>query len=150
MTDGKPRRTRRSAEQMLVELKQRLREISDLNAAGSILNWDQATYMPQAGPSARGRQLAMVCSLAHERAVAPALGRLLDSLVRYGASLPHDFDDASLIRVARREYQKKSRYRRTISRAQSRTALPRTMHGRGRGRRTISQPWCLISSGHAT
>src|SRR6516165_6049965 len=116
MTDGKPRRTRRSAEQMLVELKQRLREISDLSAAGSVLNWDQATYMPQAGAGARGRQLAMVCSLAHERAVAPALGRLLDSLVRYGASLPYDFDDASLIRVARREYQKKSRYRRTISR----------------------------------
>ena len=52
MTDGKPRRTRRSAEQMLVELKQRLREISDLNAAGSLLNWDQATYMPQAGAGA--------------------------------------------------------------------------------------------------
>ena len=107
MTDGKPKRTRRSAEQMLVELKQRLREISDLSAAGSVLNWDQATYMPQAGAGARGRQLAMVCSLAHERAVAPALGRLLDSLVRYGASLPYHFDDASLIRVAHREYQKK-------------------------------------------
>jgi Zn-dependent M32 family carboxypeptidase len=40
-------------------LKQRLREISDLNAAGSVLNWDQATYMPQAGAGARGRQLAM-------------------------------------------------------------------------------------------
>ena len=107
MTDGKPKRARRAAEQMLVELKQRLREISDLNAAGSVLNWDQATYMPQAGAGARGRQLAMVCSLAHERAVAPALGRLLDSLVGYGASLPYDSDDSSLIRVAHREYQKK-------------------------------------------
>ena len=59
MTDGKPRRAHRSAEQMLVELKQRLREINDLNAAASVLNWDQATYMPQAGVGARGRQLAM-------------------------------------------------------------------------------------------
>jgi len=107
MTDGKPRRTRRSAEQMLVELKQRLREISDLNAAGSVLEWDQATYMPQAGARARGRQLAMVCGLAHERAVAPALARLLDPLMHYGASLPYDSNDASLIRVAHREYQKK-------------------------------------------
>ena len=107
MTDGKPKRARRAAEQMLVELKQRLREISDLNAAGSVLNWDQATYMPQAGAAARGRQLAMLGSLAHERAVAPALGRLLDSLVGYGASLPYDSDDSSLIRVAHREYQKK-------------------------------------------
>ena len=107
MTDGKPKRARRAAEQMLVELKQRLREISDLNAAGSVLNWDQATYMPQAGAGARGRQLAMLGSLAHERAVAPALGRLLDSLVGYGASLPYDSDNSSLIRVAHREYQKK-------------------------------------------
>jgi hypothetical protein len=34
---------------MLVELKQRLREISDLNAAGHVLTWDQATYMPEGG-----------------------------------------------------------------------------------------------------
>jgi hypothetical protein len=32
MTAGMPARNRRSAEQMLVELKGRLREISDLNA----------------------------------------------------------------------------------------------------------------------
>jgi carboxypeptidase Taq len=107
MTAGKRARNRRSAEQMLVELKQRLREISDLTAAGDVLNWDQATYMPEGGAGARGRQRAMLCRLAHERAVAPALGRLIDALAHYGESLPYDSDDASLIRVARREYQKK-------------------------------------------
>src|SRR5262249_1973263 len=104
---GKPARNRRSAEQMLVELKHRLREISDLNAAGDVLNWDQATYMPEGGADARGRQRAMLHRLAHERAVAPALGTLIDALTRHGKSLPYDSDDASLIRVARREYQKK-------------------------------------------
>ena len=87
MTGTKPARDRRSAEQMLVELKRWLREISDLNAAGGVLNWDQATYMPEGGAGARGRQLAMLYRLAHERAVAPALGRLLDSLVRFGDEL---------------------------------------------------------------
>jgi carboxypeptidase Taq len=100
-------RNRRSAEQLLVELRRRLREISDLNAAGDVLNWDQATYMPEGGAGARGRQRAMLNRLAHERVVAPALGRLIDALARYGESLPYDSDDASLIRVARREYQKK-------------------------------------------
>ena len=109
MSAGKPARNRRSAQQMLVELKQRLREISDLNAAGDILNWDQATYMPEGGAGARGRQRAMLNRLAHERAVEPALGVLIDALSRYGESLPYDSDDASLIRVARREYQKKIR-----------------------------------------
>ena len=107
MTAGKPARNRRSAEQMLVELKRRLREISDLNAAGDVLNWDQATYMPEGGAGARGRQRAMLNRLAHECAVAPALGTLIDALTRHGESLPYDSDDASLIRVARREYQKK-------------------------------------------
>jgi carboxypeptidase Taq len=60
MTAGKPVRNRRSAEQMLVELKRRLREISDLNAAGDVLNWDQATYMPVGGAGVRGRQRAML------------------------------------------------------------------------------------------
>jgi carboxypeptidase Taq len=49
---------------------------------------------------------AMLCRLAHVRAVAPALGRLINALVNHGESLPYDSDDASLIRVARREYQK--------------------------------------------
>ncbi len=91
---------------MLVELKQRLREISDLNAAGDVLNWDQVTYMPEGGADARGRQRAMLNRLAHERAVEPALGGLIDRLTRYGENQPYDCDDASLIRVARRDFQK--------------------------------------------
>jgi carboxypeptidase Taq len=107
MTADKRARNRHSAEQMLAELKQRLREISDLNAAGDVLNWDQATYMPDSGAGARGRQRAVLCRLAHERAVAPALGRLIDALAHHGEGLPYDSDDANLIRVARREYRKK-------------------------------------------
>jgi carboxypeptidase Taq len=107
MAASKPARDRRSAEQMLVELRHRLREISDLNAAADVLSWDQATYMQEGGAGARGRQRAILCRLAHERALAPALGRLIDALAHHGESLPYDSDDASLIRVARREYQKK-------------------------------------------
>ena len=44
--------------------------------------------------------------LAHERAVAPAIGKLLDALSPFGESLPYDSDDASLIRVARRDFDK--------------------------------------------
>ena len=106
MTAGKPARNRRSAEQMLTELKRRLREISDLDAASDVLNWDHATYMPEGGAAARGRQRAMLSRLAHERAIEPALGGLIDGLSRYGEGLPQDSDDASLIRVARRNFQK--------------------------------------------
>ena len=61
--------SRRSAEAMLNELKSRLLEISDLVAAGSLLNWDQATYMPRGGAPARSRQSATLNRLAHQQLV---------------------------------------------------------------------------------
>src|SRR6516225_7121078 len=96
---------RRSAEDMLEELKGRLLEIDDLSAAGHLLSWDQATYMPQRGARARGRQGATLHRLAHERLVDPALGRLLDALAPHTERLPPDSDEACLIRVVRRDFE---------------------------------------------
>ena len=75
---------------MLADLKGRLLEISDLRMAGAVLGWDHATYMPEGGAEARGRQGAALYRLAHERAVAPAIGKLLDALSPFGESLPYD------------------------------------------------------------
>jgi carboxypeptidase Taq len=97
---------RRTAEQMLAELKTRLREVSDLRGAGAVLGWDQSTYMPEGGAEGRGRQIATLSRLAHERWIAPEIGRLLDALAPFGESLPYGDDTASLIRVTRREYDK--------------------------------------------
>jgi carboxypeptidase Taq len=102
----KSKRNRLSAEARLAELRRRLTEISDLEAAGDVLDWDHSTYMPPGGAEARARQGALLSRLAHERAIDPALGRLLDSLAHYGESLPYDSDAASLIRVARRDFEK--------------------------------------------
>ena len=93
-------------ENKLQELKARLAEINDLNSAAALLGWDQMTKMPPGGAVARGRQLATLGRLAHEKLVDPAIGRLLDDLRPYEQSLPYDTDQASLIRVARREYEK--------------------------------------------
>jgi len=106
---AKRSRSRRSTEATLAELKRRLMEISDLNFAGAVLGWDQATYMPPGGAGARGRQTALLSKLAHEKSTDPALGRVLDALERYGGELPYDSDDASLIRVARRDFEKATR-----------------------------------------
>ena len=93
-------------EARLGELKHRLAEIADLGAAGAVLGWDQATYMPAGGAAARARQGATLSRLAHEKAVDPALGKLIDSLAPYVASLPYDSDAASLVRVAKRDFEK--------------------------------------------
>jgi carboxypeptidase Taq len=99
-------RNRKSAETKLAELKRRLLEISDLAAAGAVLRWDQFTYMPRGGAPARARQRATLSRLAHEKSADPALGKLLDDLAPYAAGLPYDSDEASLIRVARRDFEK--------------------------------------------
>jgi carboxypeptidase Taq len=100
------RRNRQSAELKLAELKRRLLEISDLSAAGALLSWDHATYMPKCGGTARARQRAIVRRLAHEKSVAPELGTLLEQLELYVADLPYDSNEASLVRVARRDFEK--------------------------------------------
>jgi carboxypeptidase Taq len=97
---------RQTTEAKLSELKRRLLEIGDLNFAGAVLSWDQATYMPPGGAAARGRQTAMLSKLAHEKSIDPALGKLIEALVPYGEQLPYDSDEASLIRVARRDFEK--------------------------------------------
>jgi carboxypeptidase Taq len=90
----------------LQELKARLAEIDDLHGASALLHWDQATYMPPAGAEARGRQLATLNRLAHEKFIDDAIGKLLDELQPWENAQPFDDDDASLVRVTRRSWEK--------------------------------------------
>lgn len=89
----------------LRELRRRLQEINDLQLAARLLSWDLRTYMPSGGAQARGRQLATLKRLAHNKQVDPALGRLLDDLLAHSSSLAYESDEASLIRIARRDYE---------------------------------------------
>ena len=98
-----------TVEQKLQELKTRLLEVNDLNSANALLSWDQTTYMPPGGAPARGRQMATLARLAHEKFTDSAVGKLLDDLRPYEESLPYDSDDASLIRVTRREYERSTK-----------------------------------------
>jgi carboxypeptidase Taq len=93
-------------EAKLKDLKTRLMEINDLHGAASLLYWDQATYMPAGGAEARGRQIATLERLAHEKFTDPAMGKLLEELRSYGEDLPYDSDEASLIRVTARDYER--------------------------------------------
>ncbi|MBD1887922.1 carboxypeptidase M32 [Coleofasciculus sp. FACHB-SPT9] len=90
----------------LQELKTRLTEIDDINSASSLLYWDQATYMPPGGAAARGRQMATLRQIAHTKFSDPAIAQLLEDLRPYEESLPYDSDEASLIRVVRRSYER--------------------------------------------
>jgi len=90
----------------LARLKARLEEIQGLDAISLLLAWDHRTMMPPGGSAQRGRHLALLQRLGHERLIEPETGRLLEELAPLEDSLDPGSDDASLIRLARRQYEK--------------------------------------------
>jgi carboxypeptidase Taq len=97
------------APEQFLELKRRLAEVNDLGKAMSLLSWDQRTMMPPKGAGVRSEQLATLSGLAHDRFTSEEIGKLLDGLVDYEETLPYESDEASLLRVARRDYEKERR-----------------------------------------
>ena len=91
---------------MIGELRDYLAAISDLGRARALLAWDERTQMPLGGAAARAEQVATLARVRHERLIADELGRLLDGAATETSGLPYDSDEASLVRVARREWEK--------------------------------------------
>jgi carboxypeptidase Taq len=92
--------------ELIGELKERLAEIQDLRAAAAVLAWDQATYMPPGGAASRGHQMATLGKLAQERATSPELGTLLEELKGIESDLDYDSDEAGLIRIGWRDFER--------------------------------------------
>lgn len=93
-------------ESLINELKNRLYEVADLSQAGAVLNWDMTTYMPPKGAPQRGRAMATLSKLHHEKFTDPAVGHLLDQLEAELGDRLADDDDSALVRVTRREYDR--------------------------------------------
>jgi carboxypeptidase Taq len=90
-------------------LRERLAEIADVSRAAAVLVWDQKVMMPPGGYPARAEAVATLSRIEHERFVDDEIGRLLDRLRPLEESLDYDSDDASLIRVTRRDWEKERR-----------------------------------------
>ena len=90
-----------------------LLEIQRINSAASVLSWDQETYMPAGGGSARAEQIATLQGIAHKKLVSPDTERLLGSWLDLGTGQPleHDgdlWDESSraLLREVWRDYSR--------------------------------------------
>lgn len=81
-------------------------DIIDLNGVGYLLKWDQATYMPFGGAVARGRQLGLVKTLAHEKLSSAETGKLLSAAEKESTDVPPDSFKASYLRIARRDFER--------------------------------------------
>jgi carboxypeptidase Taq len=92
--------------ELLQQLAARLGQVDDLQRASAVLEWDQQTYMPPGGAQARAEQMATLEEMAHSIFVSDETGRLLEELRPRLAEWPYDGQEASMVRVASREYQK--------------------------------------------
>ena len=90
----------------LAQLKERLIRVTDLQRIARLLSWDQQTMMPAAGAAHRADHMATLRRLSHELLSADETGRLLEELRPLEETLDADSDDAALIRLTRRDYEK--------------------------------------------
>ncbi len=91
------------------ELKKHLYRVFDIRSAASLLEWDQQILMPAGGAAARGEQVATLSALAHEIATSEETGRLLEAAEAEVTEMAYDSDDASLVRVLRRDYDRNTK-----------------------------------------
>ena len=104
------------------ELRQRLAEITDLGKAMALLSWDQQVLMPTRGAAGRAEQLATVGRIAHQKFTSPEVGNLIDELRDWGEQQDYDSFEASLIRVAARDWEKASKVPADLRAEMSRSA----------------------------
>jgi len=93
----------------LSQLRGRLAELADLRNAAQLLGWDQQTMMPPRGAGARAEALATLERMTHEKFVAADTGRLLEAATKQLADPDGDSDDARLVAVTRRHWEKARR-----------------------------------------
>ena len=86
------------------KLAAHLTKVHNLTITYRILSWDQQVNMPPAGDAARAAQMATVWRLRHELFTSDTTARRLEEAAHEIEGAPFDSDEASLIRVARREY----------------------------------------------
>jgi len=91
------------------ELLERLAEISDLGRSRALLAWDERTMMPAGGAESRAEQVATLTRIRHRLLSSDRLGALLDELRPRAEELPYDSDEASMVRIATREWRKARR-----------------------------------------
>jgi carboxypeptidase Taq len=90
----------------LSTLKERLEQVTSLGQTNALLEWDMQVKMPPAGSEARARHMSVMSRLIHDLFTSDETGKLLDDAERDAKGLPQDSNDANLLRVARRDYDR--------------------------------------------
>ncbi|MCG6155491.1 carboxypeptidase M32 [Rubinisphaera margarita] len=125
------------------ELVSQLQQVGLLGSIGSVLGWEQETYMPGGGAELRSRQISLIAGMAHQRATAPELGELLAELSTQDWGDPHS-PEAVNVREARRDYERATKLPQRLVEELSRvTTLSQQAWSQARKKNNFAdfQPW---------
>ncbi len=108
-------------------LNKKWARIARMEQTAAVLAWDMETYMPRDGVRGRAEQLALLSELAHDWLVNDETARLIEEAESETCDMDHYSDEASMVRAARRSYDKQAkipgelvaRFARTTARANS-------------------------------
>jgi len=114
----------RSTTDLYNEYTARMQKIADVKYAAAVLQWDEETYLPPKGATARGRQLATLSEIAHEWLITPSLGELLEEL-HSRQDLPEDHQRN--ITLTLEDYNKQKKFTPAFVRLMSET-VSRSFH----------------------
>ena len=109
-----------SPEKAYEELIRRSREVALLASCGSVLAWDQETYMPRTGATYRGEQLALLMGMVHEKATAPEIGELLGRIEGSDRVTDPLSVEAVNLREIRKRYERRVKLPRSLVEARTR------------------------------
>jgi carboxypeptidase Taq len=93
----------------LGELKTRLAELADLDNIGHLLEWDHNTMMPPKGAQSRSEALATLGRVSHDLLISDETAGLLDGANGELDGAAPDSDDARIVAVSRRRFDKARR-----------------------------------------
>src|SRR5271165_979197 len=93
-------------DQAYAELIHRVKDHALLSSCGSVLGWDERTYMPHAGSAHRAEQMALLARMAHEMLTAPQIGDLLAAAADHPQVKQPDSQPAANVREIRRAYDR--------------------------------------------
>lgn len=92
--------------QQLVDLAA---ELEDLGHIEAVLGWDQQVNMPRGGAQERGLQSAILGQIMHEKFTSDEVGQLIADLEKEVGNLKAETDEARMVKVAKRQYDKQTK-----------------------------------------
>lgn len=104
------------------DLTAHLRKTALLGSCGSVLGWDEQTYMPSGGAEHRAEQLALLAGMTHGLATAPRLGELIGELEQCSDLGASGSPEQINLKEARRNFDRATKLPQRLVEDLSRTA----------------------------